>query len=182
MSNQHDAAEHASRFTPQSAKGKSILEVDGLTDYHSSITANITPEEAIERISHVSDWWTNGFKGNSEKIGDTFTVKFGETFVDFKIVEVVPNRKIVWLVTDCNLHWIRNKTEWKDTKVVWELTPEDGETRISMTHIGLIPRAECFNNCKAGWDFYVGESLLRLLTEGKGLPDGRRNKSSIREG
>jgi len=34
---------------------------------------------------------------------------------------------------------------------------------------------ECYGNCKIGWDFCVGESLLKLLTENKGLPtSGRR--------
>ncbi len=38
-----------------------------------------------------------------------------------------------------------------------------------MTHVGLVPEAECYNDCKAGWDKHVGESLLKLLTEGKGI-------------
>ncbi len=41
-----------------------------------------------------------------------------------------------------------------------------------MTHLGLVPDAECNGMCKAGWNFCVGESLGELLTENAGMPDG----------
>jgi hypothetical protein len=52
-------------------------------DYTATISAKITAKEAIDRISRVPDWWTKGFTGAAHKVGDTFTVRFGETFVDF---------------------------------------------------------------------------------------------------
>jgi|SRR6516225_146803 hypothetical protein len=147
-------------------------------DYSSTITANITPKKALERISRVSDWWTKGFTGASRKVGDTFTVRFGETFVDFKIIEVIPEKKIVWEVTKCNLHWIENKTEWNNTQIVWDVSHKDGRTNVRMTHVGLIPGVECYENCEKGWNFYLGESLRKLLTENTGRPDGQGKKRS----
>jgi hypothetical protein len=140
-------------------------------DFNCSITANITPEEAIENISHVSDWWTTNFEGSSEKLNDVFTVHFGETFVTFKVFEAVANKKIMWLVIDCNLHWLKDKKEWKDTKMLWEVSGKNKSTQISFTHIGLVPEIECYDSCVKGWNFFVGESLLKLLSEHKGLPD-----------
>jgi hypothetical protein len=84
---------------------------------------------------------------------------------------VVPGKKVVWQVKDCNLHWINDKKEWKDTSVVWEASSNNGATRVKMTHAGLVPGVECYDNCKGGWDFFVGESLSKLLNENKGLPD-----------
>jgi hypothetical protein len=40
-----------------------------------------------------------------------------------------------------------------------------------------LPGIECYNDCSTGWNFYVGQSLLQLLTGGKGLPD-QRSKTS----
>lgn len=140
-------------------------------DYSSTVTAKVTPEQAFERISRVADWWTRAFTGAAQKVGDTFTVRFGETFVDFKIREVVPGKNVVWQVTDCNLHWINDKKEWKETSVVWEASPVNGATRVKMTHVGLVPGVECYANCKEGWDFSVGKSLWKLLNENIGLPD-----------
>ena len=39
-----------------------------------------------------------------------------------------------------------------------------------MTHVGLVPGIECYEDCEKGWDFYIKESLFKFLTEGKGLP------------
>lgn len=144
-------------------------------DYRSSITANITPKEAFEIITRVSEWWTANLEGSSKKPGDIFTTRFGETFTTFKIVEAVPYKKIVWLVTDCHLHWLKDKKEWKGTKISFEILPKNNSTQINFTHIGLVPEVECFDDCKKGWDHYIKESLFKLITEGKGLPDRKKS-------
>jgi hypothetical protein len=61
--------------------------------YRSSITANISPIEAFDKISRVSDWWTTGVEGKSQSIGDEFTVRFGDTFVKFRVIELVPRQE-----------------------------------------------------------------------------------------
>jgi len=142
-------------------------------DYTATISAPIKASEAIERISRVADWWTKGFTGASRKPGDTFTVRFGETSVDFRVTEVIPGRRIVWQVTDCNLHFIPDKKEWMNTSIVWDLSSGEDGTRVRMTHVGLVPEQECYELCEGGWNFYVKESLLKLLTEDSGLPDGK---------
>lgn len=146
-------------------------------DFTASISARITAKEATDRISRVPDWWTKGFTGLARKAGDTFTVRFGDTFVDFLVAEVIPEKRIVWQVTDCNLHFISNKKEWNNTKVVWEVSPEHDSTRVRMTHVGLVPTHQCYENCEEGWKFYVGKSLLKLLTENSGLPDGKKGSA-----
>jgi hypothetical protein len=142
-------------------------------NYTATISAKITAKEAIDRISRVPDWWTKAFTGASQKSGDTFTVCFGETFVDFRVTEVFPEKRIVWQVTDCNLHFISNKKEWNNTRVVWEVSPEKELTSVRMTHVGLVPEHQCYQNCEEGWNFFVKESLFKLMTENKGLPDGK---------
>jgi hypothetical protein len=146
-------------------------------NYTKTITAIITAIEAANRISRVSDWWGKNVKGASQKLGDTFTVCFGERFVDFKIVEFIPGKKIVWLVTNCSPNWIQDKTEWNNTQVVWEISTDNRTTTVRMTHVGLVPEHQCYENCEQGWNFYVGKSLLKLLTENKGLPDGMKRSA-----
>jgi hypothetical protein len=141
------------------------------TDFSATLLVDQTPEEAFNAINNVRGWWSQNVSGNSKSLNDLFSVKFGETFVDFKIVESVSEKKIVWQITDCNLHWLTDKKEWKDTQIVWEIISIGDSTEVVMTHIGLIPEIECFENCRKGWDFFIKESLYKLLTEGKGLPD-----------
>lgn len=86
-------------------------------DYSASITADITPQEATERIKRVADWWT---------------------------------------ATDCNLHFVGSKKEWKDTRVVFEISTDGMEMTVTMAHAGLAPGVECYEACSNG-----GISVLR---------------------
>jgi hypothetical protein len=140
-------------------------------DYHCSILADISPKEAFDNINNVSAWWTENIEGRSEKLNDIFTVHFGETFVNFTIIETVPYKKIVWLVTECNLHWLKDKKEWSNTKISWEIFAENSLTKIDMTHIGLVPGIECYNDCEKGWNHYIQDSLFKLITTHKGIPE-----------
>lgn len=139
-------------------------------NYQSSIAADITPAEAFDSINHVNEWWAKNFEGHSQKLNDVFTVRFGETFVTFKISEVIRNKKIVWQVMDCNLHWLQNKTEWNGTSIMFEISPMGDSTQVTMTHIGLVPGIECFEQCERGWNHFIKESLFKLLTEHEGVP------------
>jgi hypothetical protein len=147
-----------------------------LQDYKCTVNARVSAEEAYRKVARVSDWWNKKSTGQAQEAGDTFRVDWGQTWVDFKVLEAVPNKKFVWYVEDCHLPWLKNQAEWKDTKVIWELVAANGTTEIQMTHVGLTPAVECFEACEAGWNFHVGQSLLKLLTEGHGLPDhGKAN-------
>ena len=139
-------------------------------DYQCSITAPVSAEEALESISQVSGWWAKQFEGYSESLHDVFTVRFGKTYVTFEITELVPNKRVVWYVSDCNLHWIGNKTEWTGTSIIWEITETGDTTRIDMTHRGLLPEVECFEDCQAGWNDHIKNSLSKYLTQKVGMP------------
>lgn len=132
---------------------------------------NASAKEAMQKISQVNKWWAKNYNGKSEKLNDTFSVHFGDTFVDFKISELISNQKVVWQVTNCNLHWIKAKKEWNGTEVVFELDEKAKTTNIHFTHIGLAPGCECYNDCEVGWTGHLKNSLVKLINEGKGMPE-----------
>ena len=146
-------------------------------DYHTSITVDATAQEAFESINNVSQWWTENWEGHSQKLNDIFTVRFGETFVTAKIVELIPGGKIVWHVIDCNKPWLKDKKEWKDTKISFEISEKDNKTQISFTHLGLVPGIECYGVCSNAWSQYIQQSLLSLITTGKGQSNKKENKT-----
>lgn len=151
------------------------------TDYHASIVVPGSVKKASEAISQVSSWWTENITGSSKNKDDIFEVHFGETFSKFRIIENLPGKIIRWHVMDCNLHWMKNKKEWKDTEVLWEISSVDDSTRIDMTHVGLVPGIECFEDCNKGWNHYVKVSLYKLLTEGRGEPDHKDHSARERQ-
>jgi hypothetical protein len=140
-------------------------------NFHRSITVNASAAEAIKKISQVNLWWAKDFAGSAEKLNDTFTVRFGKTFVDFQISELVPNKKVVWKVTDCYLEWINDKKEWNGTEIVYEISAENNKTKIDFTHVGLVPGVECYKDCEVGWSKHLTIGLEALINEGKGKPE-----------
>jgi hypothetical protein len=140
-------------------------------DYTCSITAQTTAPEAFENICRVSEWWAIGYEGKSHKLNDVFTVRFGDTWVTFKLTEVIAGKKIAWHVTDCFLHWLNDKTEWKNTDVVFEILEKENATQINFTHVGLAPQVECYDTCIKGWNEYITGSLSNLIATGKGQPN-----------
>ena len=139
-------------------------------DYTLSISAPVSASDAYDKIARVSEWWARDFNGSARNVGDVFTVRFGETFVDFKIKEAVPGSKVVWHVTNSFLPWLKDKTEWNGTNVVFDISAGLSGTTVTTTHKGLTPEVECFETCEQGWNHHVGQSLKQYLTVGHGMP------------
>jgi len=141
-------------------------------NYTVNITVSATPREAFNGINSVSKWWTENLEGSSQKLNDEFTVRFGDVHVSKqKLVEVIPDKKVVWLVTESKLNFVNDTREWTNTKICFEITEKAGKTQIQFTHVGLIPEIECYNGCSNAWGQYINGSLFKLLAEGEGQPE-----------
>ena len=146
-------------------------------DFTTTLLVDQTQQDAFRAINDVRGWWSTHFEGHSEKLNDIFTVHFSETFIKAKIIELVPDQKIVWHVIDCNKPWLKNKKEWKDTTMSWEIFRKDKKTLIRFTHLGLVPEIECFEVCSNAWGQYIQQSLRNLITTGKGQPTLDKSKA-----
>lgn len=128
-------------------------------------------------INQVDKWWTENLTGQTKKMNDEFSVQFADVhYSKQRIVEWVPNEKMVWSVIDSRLNWLTDKTEWTGTQIAFELKTQGNQTILKVTHFGLVPEVACYENCTKGWDYFIGQSLYKLLTEGKGMPE-RKVKS-----
>lgn len=138
-------------------------------DFNSSISAKISADEAIKRIGRVPEWWGITFSGHSEKQNDHFIVKMGrDSFFNFTVTELIPGKRVVWLVTDCYMPWYTDKKEWLNTRLIFDVTENNGLTELKFTHEGLTPEIECFKDCKPGWTHWIKTSLFSYFTTGKG--------------
>ena len=147
--------------------------------YTTSFVVNQTPEEAFSAINNVRGWWSGEIEGPTSKLGDEFTYRYKDVhYSKQRIVEVVPGKRIVWLILEAWLSFTEDKNEWNGTKVVFEVSKKGDETEVRFTHEGLVPQHECFDKCSNAWGFYVNESLRNLIATGKG-PLTRRSKGQL---
>ena len=134
-------------------------------DYHKSITTTVSAEEAFTKISSVTSWWSTNITGSAKNLNDVFTLRVGNSDkVTLQVVEVVPNKKWVWLVTDGQMLWLKDTAEWKDTQIVFEISEGTHQTRIDMTHVGLVPGVECYNVCEDGWNRHLKDMTTWIET------------------
>ena len=140
-------------------------------DYTATLTVDATAQQAFESINSVTKWWTPDLEGASQQLNDEFTVRFDEVHVSTqKLIEVIPDKKVVWLVTDSKLTFVKDQHEWTNTTIAFEISSQEGKTAIHFTHFGLVPEVQCYSGCSQGWDYFIKGSLFKLLTEGKGTP------------
>ena len=141
-------------------------------NFTTSFLVDQTPEEAFSAINNVRGWWSEEIEGSTEKLNDEFTYHYKDVHIcKMKLVEVIPNKKVVWLVLENYFNFIEDKNEWVDTKISFEVSEKDNRTEIRFTHQGLVPEYECFDICSNAWSEYITGSLRSLISTGKGQPN-----------
>lgn len=141
-----------------------------------------TPKEAFDAINNVRGWWSGEIEGSTDKLGDEFTYRYQDLhYSKQKIIELIPGKKVVWLVLDSTLNFVEDKSEWNGTKIIFEISKKGNKTEVRFTHAGLVPKHECYNACSDAWGFYINDSLRSLITKGKGQPNPKEKGRSASE-
>ncbi|HEY0741048.1 MAG TPA: SRPBCC domain-containing protein [Chryseosolibacter sp.] len=149
--------------------------------FTTALVVDQSPEQVFNAITNVRGWWSETIEGNTAKLGDEFLFEVkGIHRSTQKLVEVIPNKKIVWLISNSQLTFISDTSEWDGTKVIFDISPvKNNKTQLTFTHEGLVPEVECYAACSPAWTQYIQHSLLSLITTGKGDPnlEGRKIKA-----
>jgi hypothetical protein len=146
-----------------------IMKKDGFT---TSFTVEQTPDEVFAAINNVRGWWSGEVAGETNKPGAEFTYRYKDMHkTTQKLTEFVPGKKVVWHVTAAELTFVKDKTEWIGTDIVFEIARKDGKTELRFTHVGLVPAFECYGGCSGAWGALVEGNLRKLIETGKSQPD-----------
>lgn len=133
-----------------------------------SFTVNQTPKEVFSAINNVRAWWSGTIDGQTDKKGAEFTYRYQDIHRSKqKITEFIPNKKVVWRVVDSYLSFVEDKAEWNGTDIVFEITKKGNQTKLTFSHVGLVPTIACYDKCAPAWDFYITKSLKNLITKTK---------------
>ena len=144
--------------------------------FSTTFTVDQSPWEVFEAINNVRGWWSGEIDGSTDQLGAEFTYRYqGLHRTTQRITELVPGKRVVWHVSDATLNFVENKTEWNGTDIVFEIARKDGKTEVRFTHVGLVPRFQCYGDCSGAWGFYINDSLRRLITTGEGEPNSKES-------
>lgn len=140
-------------------------------DYSISLTLDRTPAEVFDAINNVRRWWSEEIEGRTDQLGAEFKFRHQDLHYSIqKITELVPGRRVVWHVRESRINFVKDKTEWQGTDLVFDIIDKGGETELRFTHVGLVPGIECYGSCSDAWGFYINESLRGLIATGTGQP------------
>jgi hypothetical protein len=82
------------------------------SDYTVAFSVSQTPEEAF------AAWWSGEIEGDTNKLGAEFTYRYKDVHRSRQeITEFVPGKRIVWHVSDSDLSFAKDKSEWTGTNM-----------------------------------------------------------------
>jgi len=141
-------------------------------NYTASFLVDQSPREVFNAVTNVRGWWSEEVEDSTDKLNDVFLYHYQDVHrATIKLIEVVPDKKVVWQVLDNYFNFTQDKTEWKGTQIVFDISEKNGKTEMVFTHVGLVPDYECYNVCHDAWTSYIQGSLRNLITTGKGKPN-----------
>lgn len=148
------------------------------SDFTVTLLTERTPEEVFQAVTNVREWWSGFYSeeitGGTEKLDDEFSFRAagGAHCTTQKLVEVIPGKKMVWLITESALNFIEKQDEWTGTKVIFDISKKGDKTQLLFTHEGLTPEVECYDSCAPSWTMYLQNRLLPLIDAGKSAAGG----------
>jgi hypothetical protein len=140
-------------------------------DFATTILVDQTPTEVFNAINNVRGWWSGEVKGNTDKLGAEFTYEVpGAHRSKQKITEFIPGKKVIWRVLDATLSFAKDKSEWKNTEIIFEIAKKGAQTEVRFTHKGLVPAYECYDDCSNAWGILINGNLRKLIITGEAQP------------
>lgn len=141
-------------------------------NYTTSITVDQSPDDVFAAVSNPRGWWSADIEGGTMQPGDVWYYQARDLHrCTLKVLESTPGRKVAWQVLDNNFSFTEDKSEWIGSTLVFDIDRVDDRTRLTFTHVGLVPDDECYEVCHDAWRTYIRGSLKSLLTTGKGHPN-----------
>ena len=135
-------------------------------NYTTAFVVDRSPDEVYDAINDVRGWWAGDIDGSTDELGAEFTYRYEKMhYSKQKLTELVSGKKIVWSVTEAEINFVKDKSEWVDTEVVFDIAEKDGKTEVRFTHVGLVPEIECYDSCSDAWGYYIKTALPEFISK-----------------
>lgn len=134
------------------------------TIYH-KVGIKASPEviyQALTTDKGLSGWWTSTTEGAGD-VRSIIDFKFNETVVQFRVKELIQNKKVVWK------HLGEMPPEWADTEISFGFELTDEQVLLHMKHSNWQDQTPFYAHCNLKWATFL-LSLKDLLEKGQGKP------------
>lgn len=138
-------------------------------DFTTTFLVDQSPKQVFKAVTNVRGWWQGLYEeeiiGKTEALNDEFTFRAGAGahYSKQRLIEMVPDKKVVWLVTEGELSFVEKKDEWKGTKIIFDIAKKGNQTEVRFTHQGLNPDIECYDSCSSAWQMYLDQKFVPLV-------------------
>lgn len=140
-------------------------------DFTTTILVDQTPQQGYDAINNVRGWWSENIEGSTDTLNSVFVYHYKDVHLcKIKVSELIPAQKVTWHVLENYFQFTDDKSEWKETNIIFDIATKDDKTALTFTHQGLTPQYECYQVCFDAWTNYIQNSLYNLVTTGKGSP------------
>jgi hypothetical protein len=151
-------------------------------DYSTSILVDQSPEAVYNAINNVRGWWSEEIEGPTNQLKKEWFYHYKDIHLcKIKVVELVPNKKVVWQVMENHFSFTNDKKEWVGNRIIFDISKEGDMTKLTFTQEGLTSFYECFEVCRDGWNNYINNSLYKLISTGKGEPNPKEGEGFNKE-
>jgi uncharacterized protein YndB with AHSA1/START domain len=124
--------------------------------------------KALTTREGLAGWWTRNTQAES-KVGGSLGFRFQHPDgaeiggFDMKVLELQPDRRVLWQV-------VGGPAEWIGTKIGWELRQEGEHVIVLFRHQDWKAPVEFMHHCSTKWAIFL-MSLKALVETGKGAPN-----------
>lgn len=132
--------------------------------YSTCLETKITPASIFKAIRNISGWLPGCTNKEDIAMNDLFEMKhevLGE--IKMKIIEMNYPKSIVCLFKNVDendlVHEIAGST------IIFEIKKVDKQTALYFTHLGLIPKINCYHILQGIWNQAIQVSLKRLIDQ-----------------
>ena len=98
-------------------------------DLSLSFLVKRSPKDLFDAIVAVRSWWSEEIVGQTDHLGAEFTFHYKDLHRSLqRISSFEPNKKIVWHVKSSSINFVRDRSEWTGTDIVFEIIPRGEQT------------------------------------------------------
>lgn len=138
-------------------------------NFTTTILVEQSPAEVFKAINNPATWWSESIEGNPGKLNDEWNYHFEDNHRSkMKTIEMVTDKKVVWLVEENYFKNAKDQNEWVGNKITFDISKQGDKTKLVFTQIGLVPACNCYKSCEWAWTGFVEKSLQSLISTGKG--------------